>query len=334
MITIDIAIPVLNEEQYLKKCLKSIINFEIPNGASIDIYILDGGSTDRSILIAEDYVKKFPNIALLNNKKGNQSAAMNLIIEQGKGDYILRLDAHTIFNKSYLKNCIETALRTDADNVGGILRTLPGSDSYGAKLVQALTSHPFGVGNSSFRVGSNERLVDTVPFGFYKRSIFAKIGHFDERLLRAQDYEFNRRIINSGGNIWLNPKIKADYFNQPSLIRFYKKNLFLEAPYNAYMWFFAPYTFSIRHSITAFFSLGVIAGFFLSHLSIYIFLAYMSVISVYIILALISSVHLSIRHKDIRHCFALPACFFLFHFLHGLGVLSGLINIVLKRQPG
>lgn len=333
MITIDIAIPVLDEEKYLEKCLESIIRFEVPNDTSIDIYILDGGSTDRSISIAEDYVAKFPNIALLHNKKRNQSAAMNLVIEHGKGDYILRLDAHTIFNKSYLKNCVETALRTDADNVGGVLRTLPGSNSYGAKLVQALTSHPFGVGNSSFRVGSNEKLVDTVPFGFFKRSIFAKVGQFDERLLRAQDYELNRRIINSGGKIWLNPKIKADYFNQPSLMRFYKKNLFLEAPYNAYMWFIAPYTFSIRHSITAFYTLGVIVGFFLSHLSIYIFLTYISVISFYIILALMASLHLSIRHKDIRHLFVLPACFFLFHFLHGLGVLTGLIRVVLKKQP-
>ena len=168
---------------------------------------------------------------------------MNLIIKKGEGDYILRLDAHTIYDREYLKNCLETALRTNSDNVGGVLRTLPGSTSYSAKVVQALSTHPFGVGNSSFRIGAEEGSVDTVPFGFFKRSIFDKVGLFDERLLRAQDYELNRRIINYGGKIWLNPAIKAQYFNQPSLIKFFKKIFTLEAPYNAYMWYFAPYTF-------------------------------------------------------------------------------------------
>ena len=70
----------------------------------------------------------------------------------------------------------ETAVKTDADNVGGLVDTLPGNNSFQAKIVQALTTHKFGVGNSGFRVGMEEGEADTVPFGFFKKEIFNKIG--------------------------------------------------------------------------------------------------------------------------------------------------------------
>ncbi|MDA7601977.1 glycosyltransferase family 2 protein [Gammaproteobacteria bacterium] len=333
MINIDIALLTLNEEKYLDRCITSVINFEIPDNVVTNIYIIDGGSTDKTLDIANSYIKKNKNIVILDNVKKIQSSAMNILILEGKGEYILRLDAHTVFEKDYLSNCLETSLRTDADNVGGILNTLPGSGSYGAKVVQALSSHPFGVGNSGFRIGAQEGPVDTVPFGFFKRSIFSKIGNFNEKLLRAQDYEFNRRIIKSGGTIWLNPKIKADYYNQPSLVDFFRKIFFLEAPYNAYMWFFAPYTFSIRHSITVLFFLGCVGGTVLGYFFYQIYLIFSSVMILYFLLALISSIQLTKRHKEMRHILVLPITFFFFHFIHGMGIVLGIKNILFRSIP-
>ena len=83
----------------------------------------------------------------------------------------------------------------------------PGNDSYSAALVQSLTTHWFGVGDSGFRTNAKEGPSDTVPYGFFDKRIFKKIGLYDERLVRAQDYEMNNRIIKNNGLIWLNPKI-------------------------------------------------------------------------------------------------------------------------------
>ena len=177
---------------------------------------------------------------------------------------------HSKYPRNYLKLCYETALRTGAENVGGLFITKPGGDNYQASLVQALTTHKFGIGNAGFRIGMPEGKTDTVPYGFYKKDIFSKIGFLDERLVRAQDYEFNRRIIKKGGIVWRNPDIHVHYYNQPTLFKFLIKQIKFEAPYNAYMWSLAPYTFAYRHAITGVFSAGVIGGILLSPCSLFI----------------------------------------------------------------
>lgn len=333
MISIDIAILTLNEEKYLKNCLDSVVDFLLPDNVLTEIYIIDGGSTDKTLDIAENFKKNHQKVSILHNKEKIQSTGMNLLISEGNGDYILRLDSHCIYSQGYLKNCLETSLRTNADNVGGVIETLAGSSSYGSLVVQALTTHIFGVGNSGFRVGAKEGFVDTVPFGFFKSSIFQEVGLYDERLLRAQDYEMNRRIIKQGGTIFLNPDIKAKYFNQPSFLKFLRKIFFFEAPYNAYMWYFAPYTFALRHSVTALFTLGVIGGIMISPFSALLFNIYLLVMGFYFVLAIFSSIQQALRFKNWKHAIVLPFSFFIFHLIHGVGILLGFINIILNKIP-
>ena len=332
-IKIDAVIPVLNEEESLHQCLTSIVSLKIPENVSMRINIVDGGSKDSSLKIAKEFMKNHQNIFILNNSKKVQSAAMNMVINSSNSDYILRLDAGNIYSKDYLINCLETSIRRDADNVGGLITTIAASGSFSSNIVESIMSHPFGVGNSTFRTGSSEeKKVDTVPFGFFKKSVFEKVGLFNENLLRAQDYELNSRIIDGGGEIWLNPKIRGDYLALP-LIKFLRKLFFLEGPYNAYMWYLSPKSFSIRHSITLFFCVGVIGGIILSPLNAYIKVIYFGVLALYSFLAVISSIQISIQKRDIRFLICMPLIFFLYHFIHGLGVLSGVIRIITRTSP-
>ena len=328
---VSIIVPVRNEEKYIENCIKSILSFELPKKIRTEIFIIDGMSTDNTRKILNDNFINNKKIYLLDNLKKNQSSALNIGIKKSKGDYILRLDAHTNYPNDYLKNILETNSKFKADNIGGVCITQPGGKNIGALIVQALTTHKFGVGNSSFRVGYTGGYVDTVPFGFFKKSIFDKIGLFDERLIRAQDYEFNSRIILNGGKIYLNPKIKCDYYTQKFFYNFLTKYFKMEGPYNAYMWFLYPYTFSIRHTIPLLFSLGIIFGLLLSLFSINIMYIYVSVILLYFFLALISSIQQSINFKNLRLFFLLPFSFFLFHFFYGLGIFFGIIDLFLGK---
>ncbi len=185
---------------------------------------------------------------------------MNRGLDLARGRWIMRLDAHTIYPPDYLLRCHETAARTGAANVGGICITQPGGTGYQAQLVQALTTHKFGIGDSGFRTGATAGPRDTVPFGFFRRELFDEIGRFDERLVRAQNYEFNRRIAAAGQTVWLDPRIQSRSFNQPTLQAFYRKQFLYEAPYNAYLWCLATYAFAPRHAITGVFALGVLGG--------------------------------------------------------------------------
>lgn len=333
MTSIDIIIPVLNEHEYILKCLQTILAFGRPSGISLRIFVVDGGSTDTTLKIVNNIAEEHPEIKILNNPQRIQACALNIALSCGSGEYILRLDAHATYPPDYLQKCVQVAVDSNCDNVGGVVTTLPGAKTYQAQVVQAVTTHRFGVGNSEFRLQPQPGLADTVPFGFFKRSVFTKIGFFDERLVRNQDYEFNRRIVACGGQIWLDPEIVVNYYNQSSIWSFLKKQYSKEGPYNAYLWYLAPYARAYRHGITGLFTAGIIGGsvsLFFSHI---LGVIYLFVLGLYMTLACGAAIQQAVRYKCALHTFALPPVFFAFHFVHGLGVLSGLYNLMRGIAP-
>jgi glycosyltransferase involved in cell wall biosynthesis len=331
--SVDIVIPVLNEGKHILQCLQSVLAFERPAGLLWRIFVVDGGSTDGTRAVVRQLTAEHPEIEPLDNPGRIQSCAMNIALHQGNGEYILRLDAHATYPSDYLMRCMHLALSSGADNVGGVFMTLPGADTYGARVVQALTTHRFGVGNAEFRLQPAPGPVDTVPYGFFKRTVIDRVGFFDERLVRCQDYELNRRIVASGGSVWLDPKIVVHYHNQPSVWGFLRKQLVLEAPYNPYLWYLAPYARAFRHGITGVFAAGIIGGVVSLCFSHVLGIAFLSVMALYVVLACASSIQQAVRYHCVWHVFTLPFTFFLFHFIHGLGILIGLSRLALGTAP-
>jgi len=196
---ISIIIPCRNEEDYISPCLDSILAQDYARDR-MEILVADGMSTDRTKDILLDYVKNHPTVHFFENPKKIVTMGLNILIKQSKGEFILRMDAHTKFPKNYISKCIQYIQEYKVDNVGGVIVTLPGNNTLSAKAIALAMSSTFGVGNSYFRTGVKEpRMVDTVPFGCYRREIFNKIGLFDEDMVRSQDAEFNLRLIKSGG---------------------------------------------------------------------------------------------------------------------------------------
>jgi glycosyltransferase involved in cell wall biosynthesis len=308
-------------------------SFEIPDGFSTEVLVLDGMSTDGTREIVSEVASVDPRIRLVDNPKRTQSAALNLGIPMAAGDYIMRLDAHSVYPTDYLARTVETATRTGADNTGGVVATLRRGTGYQAALVQALTTHKFGVGDSGFRTDAVEGQADTVPYGCFRKDVFRKVGFFDERLLRAQDYEMNRRITAAGGKIWMNPEIRVQYYQQPDLPSFIKKQVAHEAPYNAYLWYLAPYAFTPRHAITGVFAAGVIGGLLISRFSTVVAIIFGSVMALYFALAFAAGVQQAVRYKEPRHVIFAPIGFFLYHLLHGVGVLIGLARLATGTAP-
>jgi glycosyltransferase involved in cell wall biosynthesis len=330
---ISVLIPCRNEEKYIRSCLESVLAFELPPNVRTEVIVLDGLSSDRTTGIIDEIAKSDSRLSWCTNPGIIQSCALNTGLRRARGAWIMRLDAHTHYPSDYLRLCHETAMRTGAANVGGVCVTELGGSGYQAQLVQALTTHKFGVGDSGFRTGVAEGARDTVPFGFFRRDLFTVIGYFDERLVRAQDYEFNRRIKAAGRLVWLNPAIRCHYHNQPTLGAFFRKQFVHEAPYNAYMWHLAPYSFALRHAITGAFALGVLGGLALSPVTPWIAWPFAAVMVLYGVLACASGIQQALRYRHAAHVVSLPPLFFAYHFLHGVGVLIGLVRIATGTAP-
>jgi glycosyltransferase involved in cell wall biosynthesis len=332
MAVVSILIPTWQERDFIVACLESVRAFTIPPGWSVEVFVIDGGSTDGTRDLVKTFAARNAGVQLLENPRRLQSFALNLGIAHSKGEYILRLDAHSEYPRDYLTRLIETAVRTGADNVGGRIRTHPRDDSYQASFVQALTNHWFGVGNS-FRTAVPEGPVDTVPYGFFRRDIFTRIGLFDERLVRAQDYEFNKRITTRGGVVWMNPDVILDYFQQPTMFRFLEKQGVHEAPYNAYMWYLAPYTFTPRHAVTLVFAAGLLVGIPLAFFFTWARVTLFAALGVYAALAIFAGVTQAVRFRRPAHALLLPFGFFAYHVTHGVGVLVGVLRVLVGTQP-
>lgn len=330
---VSVVIPCRNEEAYITACLESVLAFECPPDLDFEVLVMDGQSEDRTVALALAVAARDRRVQVLANPGRIQSTAVNLGVRAARGAWIMRLDAHARYPANYLRLCYETAQRSGADNVGGIFITEPGGTGYSAQLVQALTTHKFGVGDSGFRTGAREDWADTVPYGFFRRDVFARLGWLDERLVRAQDYEFNRRLIASGGRILRNPAIQIHYYNQPTLSAFYRKQFIKEAPYNAYLWYLAPYAFAPRHAVTGVFALGVLIGLATGFLTPWLGLPFAAVMALYFLLAIGSALQQAVRYRRWTHALVLPACFFLYHFIHGLGVLVGLGRLATGTAP-
>ena len=178
---ISIVVPVRNEEKYIINCLKSILSFKIPKDFEYEIMVVDGNSEDKTLELVKNFISDINNkkIKIIKNHKLTQAHGLNIAIKNAIGSRILRLDAHCIYSENYLYDLIETSKRKNVENIGGIVVTKPGGSNYSAGLVQALTTHKFGVGDSSFRTEAIESESDTVPFGFFKKSIFDEIDNFD-----------------------------------------------------------------------------------------------------------------------------------------------------------
>jgi glycosyltransferase involved in cell wall biosynthesis len=193
MAEISIIIPIYNEEKYIAKCLDSIIKSDFDKD-KMEVLLVDGGSSDKTIEIIKEYQKKYSFFKLLHNPKKIVPVAMNIGIKNAKGKYIIRLDAHSSYPKNYFKKLIYWHKKLNADNVGGVVVTEVKNKNRISNAIKNVLSDRLGVG-SAFRSGVGEiKEVDTVPFGCYKKEIFDKVGLYDERLVRNQDIELNKRI--------------------------------------------------------------------------------------------------------------------------------------------
>ena len=215
---LTIIVPCRNERRHIGVCLDSILASDHPR-ADLEVLVVDGRSDDGTREIVSEYAARHPEVRLLDNPRGIVPSALNIGIRAATGDAVMRMDAHAVYPPQYVPRLLAALAESGADNVGGCVVTLPADPSAVARAIAIALSHPFGVGNSYFRIGASApRWVDTVPFGCYRREVFDRVGLFDEELIRNQDDEFNHRLLRHGGRVLLVPDVVAEYYPRGSFV--------------------------------------------------------------------------------------------------------------------
>lgn len=323
---VTVICPIYNEEKYISKCIDSIIAQDYPK-EDLEILFVDGMSTDKTRGIVAGYQEKYPFIHLLDNPNKIVPYAMNIGIKAAKGEIIIRLDGHALYPQDYFSKILEWHQKLpDAWNVGGVCDTRVVNSNPVSEAIAKVMSDKFGVGNSTFRTGTDKEYlqVDTVPFGAYKSFVFDKIGMYNEQLVRCQDIELNKRVAHAGGTIYMVPAIHCTYIPRDNYKAF-ARNRYLTGYWVIKTCFITKTTknLGLRHFIPAGFLLSLIVPLLLG-------LIWWPLALISPIVALLYSAFMLIRSFQIKdsktNVFALFNAFWCIHSSYGWGSLMALVK--------
>lgn len=327
---LSVICPIYNEEKYIARCIESIMQQDYPKD-DLEVIFVDGMSTDRTREIIASYLPLCPYLRVLDNPQKIVPYAMNKGIGEAKGDIIMRIDAHAFYENNYCSTIVKRLKELGADNVGCVCKTDVLNKTPKTLAIREVLSNKFGVGNSDFRTGIDGlKQVDTVPFGCWPKSVFNMYGLYDVRLVRNQDIELSKRIINGGGKIYIIPDTYCTYLARETFNGLAKNN-FGNGKWNILTVYYTRNmkSLSLRHFIPLLLVLGLIVptlvGIFWHPalwLSAFVLLAYL--------LALGSiSAKLAIIKK--LNFFYLIWSFITLHISYGCGSLVGALKVLFAK---
>jgi succinoglycan biosynthesis protein ExoA len=216
---ISVILPVLNEEDHLEESIRAILTQDY--AGEFEIILALGPSKDRTDQIATRLSEENSRIILVSNPTGKTAAGLNLALNHSHREIIVRVDAHAEIPQNYLHLVVEILNQTGAVNVGGVMGA-EGVTLFESAVAAAMRS-PFGVGGSRFHTGGKPGFVDTVYLGAFRRQAVVDAGGFDERFIRAQDWELNYRLRQNGGKIYFDPRLHVTYRPRPNFRRLAKQ---------------------------------------------------------------------------------------------------------------
>jgi glycosyltransferase involved in cell wall biosynthesis len=318
---VTVLVPSRNEARFIESCLTSVVTNGYPESL-LQVLVIDGQSDDGTVEIVRGYEKSHPCVSLIENPRRITPSALNLGVKAARGDFIVWMSAHNKYDGGYIGNCVEWALRTGADNVGGVIVAEPRDNTLFGRAITLALANRFGNGGSKFRMPVGEAVwADTVFGGCYRKDVFSKIGLFNENLVRGQDFEFNVRLHRAGLRTLLVPNVRSTYFARSNPLEFIKHN------WANGVWAILPFRYSdvvpvsFRHMVPMLFVGFLIATALLGFWFQPSGLASLFVFTSYAVATLVVSAAIAIEHRDVRLLAVMPIVFWSLHLTYGLGSL-------------
>jgi succinoglycan biosynthesis protein ExoA len=215
---VSVIMAVRNESTFIVQSVSSILTQDYPREC-MEVIIADGNSSDDTAGKIEALGESDHRIRLIHNPAGTIPQGLNSAISVARGNYIVRVDGHTILSPNYIQTCVETWWATGAECVGGNINPV-GLTPMGRAIATAYRSR-FCV-PSRYKVNHYTGPTDMVYMGAWPREVFDKV-RFDERLHANQDYMLAYEIRKMGGTVYLAPQIHSLYYGRQTLKALWKQ---------------------------------------------------------------------------------------------------------------
>ena len=206
---ISFVMPVRNEAKHLAEAVEAVFSQEHKGGSELVLAIAP--STDSTQGIASQLKQQHKTkITIVENPAGDTASGLNLAISRAIFDTVIRVDAHSKLSQGYAAFAQELLNETEAANVGGMMIAV--GESEFQKAVAYGYNNRIGLGGGAFHLGGKAGPVDSVYLGCFQKVWLDKVGGFDKKWVRGQDWELNKRIREAGGTVWFDPGLKVTYY--------------------------------------------------------------------------------------------------------------------------
>lgn len=302
--------------------LDDLLAQTVPAG-QIEALLVDSASTDGTRALMLGFAKTAPfETQVLDNPKRWLASGINVALGAATGDAIIRLDAHARMPKDFLQNNLR-ALERGEDIVGGCVL---GGTPNGAweSVLRTVDTSRFCGGAAPFRNGGEARYVDTLAYALYRRSVYDKVGLYDERLRRTEDNDMHYRMRRAGYRFYFSPDI-VSYHAARATMRGQLRQKWGNGYWIGRTMRIQPRCFAPRHLIPALFVLALLLGLALCPLSPW---PLALLLCAYLACDLFFAVRGALA-QDSGKLLALLTLPFLFpavHVIYGVGTLAGLLS--------
>jgi len=328
---VSIIVPCYNEQATIRLLLDAVLAQTYPR-SQMEIVIADGLSQDKTRDVIASFQSEHPDLTLhvLDNERRGIPSALNLAVGSARGEIIIRLDAHSMPEPEYVERCVQSLEAGWGANVGGVWMIRPGASGWIAEAIAAASAHPLGVGDAMYRLAPKAGPVDTVPFGAFRRELIGKIGGFDETLLSNEDYEFNTRVRQTGGVVWIDPQIRSTYFARATFgalaAQYWRYGFWKLKMLRRY-----PETIRWRQALPPAFVANLIGLLILSFIFPPIKFILILEIFCYLAVLTIAGIHLALRQHKPLLILGLPLAVMAMHLSWGSGFLWSIVSKTSKN---
>lgn len=329
--TVSLCVIAYNEENSLPHLFSNVLEQTYPH-EKMEIVLIDSSSTDKTkqvmLRFQQDYKEQFRSILVLDNQGKILPCGWNVALEHFTSDVILRIDAHATIEKNFVQKNMED-IEAGEDVVGGYRPNVIEGEGAFPRLLLLAESSMFGSSIASYRRNAKKTYTNSLFHAAYRRSVFAKVGGYNENLARTEDNEMHYRMRQAGYRLCFDPEIISYQQTRPTLKRMLKQKYA-----NGY-WIgltvgICPQCLSLFHFVPFVFVLGILftSIFALFHMPFLAILMW----GAYGLAAFFMSLLSVLPEKKHILQILLPFLFLLLHVSYGVGTFVGLLRMPFFRR--
>jgi succinoglycan biosynthesis protein ExoA len=215
--SVDVVVPAYNEQDHISACIDGVLAQDYC-ADRLRLLLVDAGSSDDTVEIARRRAAEDQRIVVVAGEgRLTTPEALNVGLRVSTADVFARVDAHGHPAHDYVSRAVAALEESDESVVGvGGQPDYSGSSPFERAFTLARGSR-LGVGGSVYAAPGQREIVDTVPWGIYRRAALESVGGFDPAMNHGEDEELNWRLKQAGMSVLLDSSIRFEYVPRATL---------------------------------------------------------------------------------------------------------------------